>query len=124
MEEAGRRGKEGRKRRRKDGRLQGVSHNCFLIFNLSSWLYLLYHQWSSERAKRLRKLDRANIAFTNFDGAGKRDFGEGWDQLFIAAPQRQNGEKKEGTERKINKREVLIQSFCENRAKWGLFGKA
>lgn len=97
---------------KKDGRLQGVGHNCFLIFNLSSWLYLLYHQWSSERAKRLRQLDRANMAITNFDGAAKRD--SGWE----------GGERGGVTEQKINKREVLIQSFCENHTKWGLFAKA
>ena len=67
--EAGR----GREEERKDGCLQGVSHNCFLIFNLSSWLYLFYHQWNSKRTKRLRQLDRANMAITNFDGAAKGD---------------------------------------------------
>lgn len=48
------------------------------------------------------------MAITNFDGEAKRDSGLG-------------GEG--GAERKINKREALIQSFCENRAKLGLFGK-
>lgn len=29
-------------------RLRGVSHDCFLIFNLSNGPHLLYHRWSTE----------------------------------------------------------------------------
>lgn len=33
-------------------RLRGVSHDCFLIFNLSNGPHLLYHRWSTERTPR------------------------------------------------------------------------
>lgn len=33
-------------------RLRGVSHDCFLIFNLSNGPHLLYRRWSTERTPR------------------------------------------------------------------------
>lgn len=77
--ERGRESERGRdrEREREDGCLQGVSHNCFLIFNLSGRLYLFYRQWNSKCTKRLRQLDRANMAITNFNGTEEGGGGGG-----------------------------------------------
>lgn len=83
--ERGRESERGRdrEREREDGCLQGVSHNCFLIFNLSGRLYLFYRQWNSKCTKRLRQLDRENMAITNFNGTEEGGGGGGTKQLFF-----------------------------------------